>query len=277
MDLIEAVAHRLFQHQLESARRSPARDRWGETAGQESPRRFLGLPVIDNSLLERRISAYIVDRSRHFDAYGNPVLLPGDLDGALLRRLCWRAAAILRGLLIEDAPGDPQRIDALIEPAAADAIGNAIAAAAAPSCAADVAVSLDTAGLLNGDVVLRLLGAGEIPLFEAALARLAGIRPALLRRLIYEAGGESIAVLVRALGMTAEMASTLHAMTRAARAGLDTEEGDAAAGVVTAYNAISRETAGRARAYWARNPSFTHALWEAESGRIAHAAATLRY
>jgi len=276
MDLIEALAHRLARHQLEHALRTRDRDRWGETMGVENPGRFLNLPIIDNSLLERRISAYIVDRSRQVDTYGNPVLQPGDIDRELLQRLYWRVAAVLRGLLIEDSPGDPQRLDALIEPATMDAIRNALAAASAPTCATDAAASLDAAGLLGGDVVLRLLRAGEIPLFEAALTRLAGIRPVLVRRLVYEAGGESVAVLARALGMTEETASTLHSLTRPARAGLDAGTHDAA-DVASAYNAISREAAERTRAYWARKPSFTHALWEAESGRIARAAPSPYY
>jgi uncharacterized protein (DUF2336 family) len=273
-DLIEAAAHRLYQHQLERALRSPHRDRWGDGTEIERPARFLDLPIVENSLLERRISAYIVDRSRRIDTYGNPVLLPGDIGADLLGRLYWRVAAVLRGLLIEDSPGDPQRVDALIEPATVDAIRSAVASASAPTCAVDAAASLDAAGLLTGDVVLRLLSAGEIPLFEAAFARLAGLRPVLLRRLIYESGGGSIAVLARALGMTDAMASSLYTMTRAARAGLDPDAAGPDGGVMKVFEALAREDAERVRAYWARMTSFTHALWETDSGRIAHAAAT---
>ena len=254
-DLIEAVAQRLYQHQLEKAVRLPERDRWADDAPLDGHSALFDLPLPEASPVKRRITAYYVDRSRRTDTYGNPVLLPGELDPGLYARLHWHVAATLRGMLVNELTGNSQHVDTLIESATSDAIRNALAAAAAPSSAMEAAVSLEGAGLLNAELVATLLHVGEVPLFEAAFAQLSGIRPVLLRRLLYEPGGEAIAVLARSLGMARDMAATIYSLTRPARSGLTLVGGDNTESLLTIFDGLTSEDADCVRAYWARTQS----------------------
>jgi hypothetical protein len=264
--LMEAVAHRLWQHQLERAVRPPDRGRWRDDTVLERPGTFLDLPIPESSPLSRRIAAYMVDRSRRTDGYGNPVLLPGELEPGLYARLHWRVAAVLRDLLTESAAAEPGLLDPPIEAAASEAVRHSAAGAAAPTSAAEAAAALQAAGLLTPETLMRLLRAGEIPLFEAAFARLAGLRTVLLRRLLYERDGEGIAVLARALGLERAAAQAVCARVRAAGTGFSRGAGDEAGGPDRIFDEVARAEAEQVRAYWARSPDFTHALWELETG-----------
>ncbi len=276
MDLIEAVLHRLCQHQLESALRSARNDRWSTEPGLDRPGDFFFPPLAENSPVHRRIAAYVVDGSRRTDSYGTPILSPGDIEPALYSRLHWRVAAALRQGLVTRSSDQSSAPDTLLETATSDAQRQAAAVAAAPTSSAEACSSLAAAGLVTAETVVRLLRAGEVPLFESVFARLAGIRPVLLRRLIYEPGGEGIAVLARALGMDSDAAATLFDKTRIAGKGLYLEGGDNAERFQSVFDGISRQVAEQVRVYWARGRDYTEALWEAEQGSGHEAAKNRR-
>ena len=262
--LIEAITHRFYQHQLEQATRPPDRNRWTNEPSLDHPYDFFDVPLPEFSPVNRRIAAYVIDRSRRIDRYGNPVLHPGEIETQLYERLHWRVAAVLRHMLVDEFGDRFQRLDARIETASIETIRHSLATAAAPTSSADASRALETAGLLNIETVHRLLRAGEIPLFEESFARLAGIRPVLLRRLLYEAGGECFAILARALDVDLDQALSIFALTRSGSAihiGEAQGENDP---VKTIYGTVSFEDAKLVRAHWMRQPDFAAALWAAE-------------
>lgn len=265
--LIEAITHRLYQHQLERATRPPDRNRWTNTPTLDSPGDFFDRPIAAISPVNRRIAAYVIDRSRRMDRYGHPVLAPADIEPRLYERLHWRTAAALRHMLADRSDEPPERLDARIEKAAIEAIRHAQAVAAAPTSTAEAARALDEAGLVSVETVHRLLKAGEIPLFEETFSRLAGIRPVLLRRLLYEAGGECFAVLTRALDVELDQALAIFALIRSGSTKQFRREDDEDAPLRAVYDAVSRDDARSVRACWMRQPDFAAALWEAEPDR----------
>jgi hypothetical protein len=273
--LIEAIAHRLYQHQLEQATRPPDRNRWSNQPALDDPGEFFGEPLPEFSPLSRRIAAHIIDRSRRTDRYGNPVLVPGEIEPRLYERLHWRVAAVLRHMLAEGIGVDLQRLDARIEAAAMETIRHSSATAAAPTSSAEAARALESAGLLNMESIHRLLQAGEISLFEEAFAKLAGLRPVLLRRLLYEAGGECFAVLTRALDVDLDRAQAIFALVRTGRSKQFREANGGEGPLNAIYGAVSLDDANRVREHWKRRSDFAFALWESETGRSGDAADTL--
>ena len=273
--LIEAITHRLHQHQLEQATRPPDRNRWTNEPSLDSPCDFFDQPLPEFSPVNRRVAAYLVDRSRRTDRYGNPILVPGEIEEQLYERLHWRVAAVLRHMFIDEFGDEPHRLDVRIETAATETVRHSMAIAAAPTSSAEAARTLEAADLLTNDTVYRLLKAGEIALFEEAFARLAGIRPVLLRRLIYEAGGECFAILVRALDMEFDQASSIFALTRSGRMNNRRGGNEGNAPLKAIYDAVSIEDANSVRAHWMRQSEFASALWEAESDRFEEPRNTL--
>jgi len=268
LDLMEAVLHRICQHQLERVLKSARDARWDIEPGLDQSGQFFFPPLSANSPAHRRIAAYLVDDSHRTDSYGNPVLLSQHIGRALHRRLYWRVAASLKYVLFPASTDDPAGEDSLLEKAATDAQRQAAALASAPTSTMEACSCLEAAGLVSGETVMRLLRAGEIPLFEAVFSHLAGISPVLLRRLVYEPGGEGIVVLARALGLDSDMAITLFERTRAAGRGLYLDDSDHAERFHAVFDGTSRQDAERVRAHWARDSEYTGALWEVETGSL---------
>jgi len=262
--LMEAVAHRLYQHELEQATRPPDRNRWTNAPSLENPHDFFDQPIPEFSPVNRRIAAYVVDRSRRTDHYGNPVLLPNEMETELYTRLHWRVAAAVRYMLVDRFGEDLELLDSRIEAASVETIRHSLAIAATPTSTAEVVRALESAGLLSVETVHRLIKAGEIALFEETFAKLAGIRPVLLRRLIYEAGGECFAVLVRALDVEFDQAKSIFTMIRSGSTQYFRERNGADDPLTAIYGAVSFADANVVRAHWMRQPDFAAALREAD-------------
>lgn len=268
VDLMEAVLHRLCQHQLETARRSRRDARWDSEPGLDQSGQFFFPPLPGNSPAHRRIGAYLIDGSHRMDSYGNPILSSEHIGRSLHSRLYWRVAASLKHVIFTPSTDNPSGQDALLEMVAGDAQRQAAARASAPSTTAEACSSLQSAGLATAETVVRLLGAGEIPLFEAVFAHLASIRPVLLRRLTYEPGGEGLAVLARALGMDGDVAVSVYERTRPAGQGLFLDGSDHTERFRAIFDGTSPRDAEQVRAHWARNSGYVWGLWEAETGSL---------
>lgn len=266
-DLIEAVAHRLYQHQLEKATRPPDRNRWTNEPTLDSPWDFFDQELSEFSPVCRRIAAYVVDRSRRTDSFGNPVLIASEMEPELYRRLHWRIAAVLRHMLAEEHGDDPGSLDARIAAACRETIRHSQAIAAVPGSASEAARAMEAAGLSTMETVHRLLKAGEIPLFEETFARIAGIRPVLLRRLIYEPGGVCFAILARALDVDMEQATSILGLIRSGGTKQFRESNGRIDPLKAVYEAVSPESANSIRAHWKLEPEFSAALWQADPAR----------
>ena len=266
--LIEAITHRLCQHQLEQAIRPPDRNRWANEPTLDHPGDFFYQPLPEFSPVNRRISAYVIDSSRRTDRYGNPVLVPNEIEQQLYERLYRRVASVLRHMLVDEIGGNLQRLDARIETATIETIRHSLAGAAAPTSLSEAARALESAGLLMIEVIHSLLKASEIELFEENFARLTDIRPVLLRRLIYEAGGDCFAILARSLDVEFDQALSIFALTRSGSTMHIREENAGGAPLKAIYGTVSIEDANSVRAHWMRHPDCASALWGAEFDRL---------
>jgi len=215
--LVEAVLHRLYQHQLERAVRAPAREGWFGDGGDADRDLAAVLGIEEGGTLWRLLAAYQVERSGHSDSYGEPKLLAGDLAPDLRARLYWDCAAAIRETLSGgDGPTAPE-LDVSVESATRAALAET--GGSVGTAAMALAQGLLGDERLSADALLATLRAGEVALFEAALAKLSGLEPRTLRRLLYEPGGEGFAILWRALRFPDALFDELHALTRHARGG----------------------------------------------------------
>jgi hypothetical protein len=259
--LIEAIAHRLYEHQLDRALNVPAQQGWPGTVGtvhDDQPEALL--PVADRPVLDA-LHAYAVDRSLRMDPYGNPVIDVAELEPDLQERLHWMVAAVLRENLLKLAPYRQSEIDILVEETVASSRAGFASGALPVTRAAAVAETVERAGRLDCALVVEALRRGEVPLFEALLIRLTGLRPVLMRRLLYEPGGEGLAVAVRAVGMTRDEFAELYALTRHARPGHSAAADNDAKRALAFFDRIPEDQAGLVHDYWCRDPRLLTALW----------------
>lgn len=262
--LIEAVAHRLYEHQLNRALSVPAPRGWPDTAGtshDDAPEALL--PVADPSVLAA-LHAYAVSRSLRTDPYGNPVIHVAELEPDVREHLHWMVAAALRESLLTLAPPRQSEIDRLVEETVA-AVRVDPASGPPATRAAAVAEAVAEAGRLDCALAVEALRRGEVPLFEALMIRLTGLRPVLMRRLLYEPGGEGLAVAARAVDMTQDEFAELYALTRHARI-LSSAADEDTARVLAFFDRIPEDQAALVHDYWRRDPDLLTALWHLRSG-----------
>lgn len=236
-ELIEAAYHRLLEFELQSRARGRAQDQSADPIA--SLLRNASMPVV------HAVTEFKVWRSKRLDAYQNPVLLAVDLPNGLARRLHWAVAAAYR-------VHEPSAEDT-VEDATSRALAELANSAAAPPALA--ARRLVEARLAGAPLLRPLFEAGEIELFEALLARLSGPSTLLVRRFLFEPGGESLAVCARVLDLGCDALRAILDEVRAVR-----RDGGDASPALALYDRLSADAAATIVKRWARQSEFQAAV-----------------
>ena len=262
-ELLEIIQHRTLEHQLAVAMRKslnePVSDALVETGNVD-----VIATLLENH--DARISgetmAYLVEQSQRVDNYQNPLLRRPELDPALARRMYWWVSAALRQHILDNFSIDPSDFDDALEASAGEL---AQAAAAQPLRKSEqLAASLSPIETITPDLLVKVLRQGEIALFEAMLAKLTGIRPLLIRRLLFERGGETLAIACRAIDIKTPTFASIFLLSRKARP----SEPPPAHGEITRllgfYETMSPEAAGKVASAWRRSGDFVKAVRQIE-------------
>jgi hypothetical protein len=108
--------------------------------------------------------------------------------------------------------------------------------------------------------MLQILRQGEVALFAALMAETGGLRHELVRRLLFEPGGDGLAIFCRATDLGRSVLASIFLLTRRAR------PADRAAGpgelseVLALYDGIAPAAARDVVARWRRDRDFLTAL-----------------
>ncbi|MGB0627610.1 MAG: DUF2336 domain-containing protein, partial [Alphaproteobacteria bacterium] len=155
---------------------------------------------------------------------------------------------------------DPTQIDDIID----SAVGAAVRADGEQNPGGAAASQLATRMLeqqgMSAELLIEVLRTGEVALFEHLIEEATGLRQPLVRRLVYEAGGEGLAILCRAQSFLVEDFTTLLELCRAARP----ERGEfypiARVAPETFYPLIRPAAARQVLDRWRRNPDYLDLL-----------------
>lgn len=252
--LIEAVQLRLMQHKLEQALERRGTWTWSD-AGEAPPGLVAGLLSAGDRRLTEAVNAYVVDRSRRLDPYENPRLPLSGLEPATAASLCWAAAAAIRRLALDQPGLDPAEAESLLV-AAVEAIAEREGLREGRRTAATtLAELLMRHQPVTAETLFGLLADGDVPLFESVLARVAGLRPLLASRLLYEETGEGLAIVAKAIDLDRDEFLSLRRLVLAAhdRPGAN----DAAA--LAVYDRVPAVVATRVVRRWRRPAPFLDA------------------
>jgi len=126
---------------------------------------------------------------------------------------------------------------------------------------------------ITPQVLLQTLRQGEVRLFEGMLAQATGLRLNLARRLIYEPGGEGIAIACRAIGMTKADFGSLFLLSRSARPDEKIVDPDEVTRAMSFFDRIKVETAKVVMARWRLDPDYLFAIKQIEGVTELKAAA----
>lgn len=219
-DLVEIVRHKTMQHRLAiSLRKSISEDVSATLIEVGEPEVALSLTENKGAKLSRSSLETLVERSRTEPRLGDPLVHRADLDPALASRMYGWVSASIRRYIVANFDVDPVLLDAAIR----DSIGKASAEQRRlheieqPS--EKLGREIDQAFADDPHVLIKLLRAGEVGLFEASFARITGLPPTIARRAIYEPGGRAMAVACRASGIEKPIFAAMFLLARRARPG----------------------------------------------------------
>jgi uncharacterized protein (DUF2336 family) len=269
VDLIEIIRHRTLQHQLAIAMRrnlsEQVSDALVDGGNHDVVKTLLENP---DARLSEATMGYLVEQSRRVDSFQEPLVCRQDLPVALAKKLYFWVSAALRQHILENFDIDVPTLDEAAEGAARDA-----AALVPPNGASEadrsaiLARRLAESRQVSPRLLVQTLRQGEIPLFEALLSEMSGLRLRLVRRLLFEPGGEGLAVCCRGLDIDKPTFATIFLLSRRARPSERSMDPRELSRILSFFENVRAEAARTVLARWRRDPDLLHAIKTVEEAR----------
>lgn len=255
LELVEIIRNRAFEHRLMLAMRRTQADSVEFISGEDAIDGLLRNP---DPAVADLVMAHLVEQARRFDPFLEPVVRPEELSPALRRKLTLWLLAGLRHHLQQHHRIDTTRLDDAVEAVAAAA--DAAMATLPGDAAAALARRLGERGTITPQLMLQVLRQGEVALFIALLAEFGRLRPDLARRLVFEPGGDGLAMLCRAVDLGRSVLASIFLLTRRARPTQHATGPGELSQVLALYDGIEPAVARQVLARWRRDRDFLTAL-----------------
>ena len=264
-DLVAIIHHRTLEHQLAVSMRDSVSTVVSaalvDTGEETVIKRLL---ENHNAEIARDTMAHLVEQSRRLDSLHKPLVHRSDLPADLAEKMYWWVSAALRVHIVEHFDVDPTEIDSAMEIAVNSVIQTQDAEEPKLSATDRVAKHLAEGQDGDGYLVVRLLRESEVALFERVLEHQTGMRRKLLQRLLYEPGGEGLAIVCRAINIAPEIFREVLTLTRKARVGLDENNIKECAFAMAFYDQLEVESAKSMLNRWRRNPNYLDLMRQLE-------------
>lgn len=266
-DLIEVIQQRTLEHQMAIAIRQSVSEAVSGALVQTGHKDVITtLLENSNAKISDATMEYLVDEAKRVDTFQEPMLRRHDLDSRLAKRMFMWVSAALRQYILENSGLSQTDIDDLVEKVALEEV-EAVTSPDRPKRKSEtLAAELDTSGKVTPELLVQSLSEGEVGLFMAMFRRFTGLRELLVMRLVFEAGGEGLAIACKAVGIDKENFSSIFALSRKARPGSDTTLKRDSRKVLAFYDRISEDAAKQVVRRWQRDVDYLAAIRELEVG-----------
>lgn len=263
-DLIDIIRLRTNEHQLAITLRSDIDEDVTDAlveAGDESV--IESLLENDNAKISEATMSYLVEQSERVDTYQEPLLRREDLGEELGKRMYMWVSAALRKHIVGRFDLQEDTVDELMEKAAE----YELAATASEYNESETRKLVDVIkgeGIVTPNMLVAALTDGEVPLFIGLLSDLAEIKEKLAKRILFEDGGEGLAIASKALDIPEMQFGLIFKMSRKfnprARGHLDADT----ARIVSFYHTMPADSAQRVLHRWQRGSDYLSAVRDLE-------------
>ncbi len=262
-DLIEIIRHRTLEHQMSvAARRNVSETISHELvqAGHESV--ILRLLHNTDSRISRQTMEYLIEKSRDMNSLQEPIVRRDDLEEDLARKMVFWVSAALRSYILETWRLDPGLVDEALEKTIIKERRLYALAGRKFVPGQDLVATLMSTRRDRVTLMMAALREGEVPLFISMFRQISGLRARLVRRLLFEPGGEGLAIVCRAVQLDRESFKDIYILSRMARAGAgenvaNDPNPDSA---LEFFDSVSHEAAERVIQQWSRGADFLSAV-----------------
>lgn len=281
LELIEIIQHRTFEHQLTIAMRKKVSeavsDALVETGNTKVIKTLIendGADISDNTL------EFLVNKSKTEEELQQPLLDRPELSPHLAKRMYWWVSAALRQHIVANYKIDPTDLDHKIESTIKDLLGEEEVSTEVGEIdmrsmqqASQLASRLADKNAITPQLLLQTLRKGEVKMFEGMFAQASGLRGTLIRRLIFEPGGEGLAIACKAIGMSKPDFGSLFLLSRSARPGDKSVDPREVTRVMTFFDRVQADTAKKVVSRWKLDPNYLFAIKQVEGGNSTQKAA----
>lgn len=266
-DLIEVIQQRTLEHQMAIAIRQSVSEAVSGALVQTGNENVIGTLLENpNAKISGATMEYLVDEAKRVDRFQEPILRRQDLDPRLAKRMFMWVSAALRQHILENSGLSQTDIDDVLEKVTLEEV-EAVTSPDRPKRKSEtLAAELDTSGKVTPKLLVQSLSEGEVGLFMAMFRRFTGLRELLVMRLVFEPGGEGLAIACKAVGIDKENFSSIFSLSRKARSGSDTTLKRDSRKALAFFDRITEDAAKEVVRRWQRDVDYLAAIRELEVG-----------
>lgn len=247
-DLIEIIEQRTKEHRLAIALQKPLGEHVTDAIlDQGEPDVIEELLNNQDAVLSQRAMEYLVAESLEVARYQKPLLNRPDLPPKLAHRMFWWVSSVLRQHIVQRFKIDEKLVANQVEQSAHQALTSS-SAPSVDELAKGLVERLDEVEELNDRFLIQALRGGNVTAFTASFAKLCRLDLRMARRVIFEPGGEPLAVACKSIGMDRSSFVTIFLLTRKSQEKV--MPGDKLSSTLAFYDSLSRELAAGMLAYW---------------------------
>jgi len=244
-ELIEIVRHRSREHRLAVAIRgdigAPVSDALVATGDGGVIKALL---ENESATISKLAFEYLVEQARRTDAFHEPLVDHRDLPGELAAKVYWWVSANLRSRIVGKFDVDLLALDETLQLAVREMIAETgDKAGPQPGKANELVEHLWRNNALDSKLLIQVLREGEVPLFEAMYAKITELPAQTVKTLLYEPGGEQLAVASRAARISKPDFASIFLLSRQGRPGDQTVDPEELSQVLAYYDALDDQAA----------------------------------
>ncbi len=266
IELIEIVEHRTFGHQLAIAIHESVSEVVSEALiGTGNVDVIKTLLENENADISGKAMEYLVEQSEKIDNIQVPLINRSDLGPDLAKQMYWWVSAALRKYIVEHYRIDEAELDDKIQDTIHDILGGdgsgpGVIDSNPLRKSQELAEKLQKAKAITPQLLIQTLRQGEVILFEDLLSQLTGLRTNLIRRFVFEPGGEGLAIACRAVDISKADFASIFLLSRSARPGDKIVDPSELTRVLDLYDRIKLDTAHKVVEHWRLDPDYLFAL-----------------
>jgi len=219
-DLIEIIQMRTFEHQLAIAmRQGIGEDVTDALVEHGNEGVIVTLLKNPDAEISQTTLKYLVEQSKRVDSFQEPILDRHELGEDLAKKMYLWVNAALRNHICDRYQLDSDTVDDLLEKTHIDQKKTVEEELKEAKTSSKLAETLERKGAVTAEMLLAMLQQGEVALFVSTFSKMTHIKEYLFMRVLYEPGGEGLAVVCKSVEFDVSVFATLYTLSRKARIG----------------------------------------------------------
>lgn len=259
-DLIDIVLHKTMEHQMAVSMRAMIPGCISEVLA-ESQHEEVVKSLLENPGAEIDTSTFevLAARTTEDTIFNSAMVSRKDLPKAVASQLYWAVSAALRQDLVSNCNLDKDSLDDAIEDIIPQMIG-AIGSDEGPEADITGQVEIVIRKGVLGKVLLTLLQSADISRFTTWCAVASHLREDLVRKIMFEEGGECLAAIFKAIGVDRDEFLEIFVLLRQGRLGEKKMPEGEVVRVADFYTEVKPDKASALLKRLQRNPEYLNAI-----------------